>query len=146
MEKETRKIQLFSAGGQLYGVLAADVLTIAEWRQPASLPHAPETVMGVVSIHGRMLTVIDLSQLAQPDSDESDPTHILALRGDEQLALAIGETGEVVEYDEVEAAPSADGVLISNVIKHNGMDVTMLDIKELFPAVIQGRERRRRRF
>jgi chemotaxis signal transduction protein len=129
-----------------YGVPAADVLTIAEWRKPASLPHAPEAVLGIVCIHGRMLTVIDLSKLAETSHDDGDPTHILALRGDEQLALAINEPGEVVDYDQGESAPETNRGLVSDVIKHNGTDITILDINELFPTVIQGRERRRRRF
>jgi len=146
MEKASKKIQVFSAGGVAYGVPAEHVLTIAEWRQPASLPQAPEAVLGVVSIHGRMLTVIDLSKLAETNHGDGDPTHILALRGDEQLALAISEPGEVMEYGEGENAPETNRGLVSDVIKHNGTDITILDIKELFPTVIQGRERRRRRF
>ncbi len=146
MEKDSKQIQLFSAGGVGYGVAAADVLAIVDWRQPASLPHAPDAVLGVVSIHGRMFTVVDLSKLTETTHEDGAPTRILALRGDEQLALAINEPGEVVKRGQGESAQQINRVLVSEVVKHNGTDITILDIKELFPIVIQGRERRRRRF
>lgn len=127
-------------------------MTIAEWREPAMLPHAPASVLGIVSIHGRMLTVLDLSQLLEPPQRSKAPTHILALRGDEQLALATEGPGETIELGDTQAngdfetAPAGDGKLITGVINYNGNEIKILNVKELFPAAIQGRERRRRRF
>jgi chemotaxis signal transduction protein len=152
MEQQPRTLQIFSAGSDRFAVLADEVMTIAEWREPAVLPHAPAAVLGVVSIHGRMLTVLDLSQLLEPPQRSNDPSHILALRGDQQLALAIEGPGETIELGETEAVgdfeavPEADGKLITGIIKHKGDEMKILNLKELFPTVIQGRERRRRRF
>ena len=122
-----------------------EVMTIADWRAPAVLPHAPAAVLGVVSIQGRMLTVLDLSQLLEQPRLSQGPSHILALRGDEQLALAIDEPGETIEHTFV-AAPEADGKLISGVINYDGDEISILNVRELFATAIQGRERRRRRF
>ena len=150
MEQQPRTLQLFSSGGARYAVLADQVMTIAEWREPAVLPHAPASVLGVVSIHGRMLTVLDLSQLVDPQHRAKSPSHILALAGDEQLALAIDDPGETIEPANAEGeagfVPKANSKLIAKIISHNGDEIRILNVKELFPTALQGRERRRRRF
>lgn len=133
-------------------MFADEVMTITEWREPAVLPHAPASVLGVVSIQGRILTVLDLSQLLESQQRAVSPSHILALNGDEQLALAIDAPGETIEIGDAnasgdsEAVPEADGKLIAGVINRSGDEIKIVNVKELFPTAIQGRERRRRRF
>src|SRR5882762_3495265 len=137
---EQRTLQVFSAGSAQFAVYADEVMTISEWREPAPLPHAPAAVLGVVSIQGRMLTVLDLSQLLEQPQRSKNPSHILALRGDDQLALAIDRAGKIIAYDDgaFEAATGADGKLIRRVIKRDGDEINVLDVKELFPSAIQG--------
>src|SRR6266404_6339112 len=148
MEQHPRTLQIFSSGSARFAVFADEVMTISEWREPAPLPHAPAAVLGVVSIQGRMLTVLDLSHLLEKPHRSKNSSHILALRGDDQLALAITKPGDIIADDEgnFEAATEADGKLIGRVIKHKGDGINVLNLKELFPTAIQGRERRRRRF
>jgi purine-binding chemotaxis protein CheW len=152
MEQQPRTLQLFSSGGEQFAVLAEDVMTIAEWREPAVLPHSPASVLGVVSIRGRMLTVLDLSQLLESQQRADSPSHLLALNGDEQLALAIGSVGETITIDSANAStdakevPDTAGKLIAEVINRNGDEIKILNVKEIFPTAIHGRERRRRRF
>jgi chemotaxis signal transduction protein len=148
MEQQPRMFQLFSFAGAQFAVFADEVMTIAEWREPAVLPHAPAAILGIVSIQGRMLTVLELSQLLEQQQRSNSPSHILALRGDEQLALAIDAPGETVEFGagDFEAVAETDGKLIAGVINRNMVKIKILNVKELFPAAIQGRERRRRRF
>jgi purine-binding chemotaxis protein CheW len=152
MEQQPRSLQLFSSGGARYAVFADEVMSITDWREPAALPHAPASVLGVVSIHGRMLTVLDLSQLLDLQKLADNPTHILALNGDEQLALAIDGVGETLTMEAADAngaaedVPEASGKLLAGVMNRNGDSIRILNVKELFPTAIQGRERRRRRF
>jgi len=149
-EERVRKVQLFRARTFPFGVFESEIATIAEWREPTPLPHAPESVLGVVSIQGRMLTVLDLEMLAggEMDSDDGPYRSILALRGDEQLALAISELGETIECStsESESAPGNEERFVLGVWRRAGQDARILNVTELFPAALQGRERRRRRF
>src|SRR6476620_6958689 len=138
MEEQPRTLQLFSLGEAQFAVFADEVMAIAKWREPAALPHAPAAVLGIVSIHGRMLTVLDLSQLLESPQRADRPTHILALNGDEQLALAIdapGETFAIAAADSEE--DPASGKLVS-VINRNGAEIKLLNVRELFPTAIQG--------
>ena len=126
-----QRVLSFRVGSRLFGVDESKVATVADWRQPTPLPHAPPAVMGIVSLQGRMLTVLDLRRLTGGEStDNTTPRHVVALRGDEQLALAVDTLEGNIELP-------GDG---------NGSQVEVLNTSELFSLAIQGRERRKRRF
>jgi len=134
------------SGSTHFGIFTDEIATIAAWREPTPLPHAPKSVLGVVSIEGRMLTVLDLAMLAGGETVSSEAAkHLIALRGDEQLALAVPAVGEVIELPAAALEKTA-GTLVLGVLHHNDAAINILNLKELFPTAIQGRERRRRRF
>ena len=131
MSKGYQRLLSFRVGSLLFGVDESKVATVADWRQPTPLPHAPPAVIGIVSLQGRMLTVLDLRKLiGAVSTDNTPPQLVIALRGDEQLALAV---------DTVEGRIESPG-------DTNGSPVEVLNVNELFPLAIQGRERRQRRF
>ncbi len=150
------KLKLLQVDALLFGLLEEQITTIVGWSQPTRLPFAPASVSGVVCIQGRMFTVLDVGSLLRPtnevgEADEpgqhASPRFIVALRGDEQLALAVDALPEMIEVSlkEIRAAEELSLSLFPGTMEHEGLEVPVLDLKELFPAVIQGRERRRRR-
>jgi purine-binding chemotaxis protein CheW len=143
-----RSLQLCRAGSYLCGIFENEIATVVPWREPTPLPQAPATVLGVVSIQGRMLTVLNLAMLLDNSTAATEQSHILALRGDEQLALAVDAVADILETGDglVEEAADSGERLVLRVIKHDGAEITVLNVKGLFPSAIQGRERRRRRF
>jgi chemotaxis signal transduction protein len=149
-EKPIRRLQFFRAGSLLCGIFEDEIATVAKWREPTPLPQAPKSVMGVVSIQGRMLTVLNLVTLLDSHAASSDASHqhILALRGDEQLALAVDALGENIEIGDavLESAQESGERLVLGVFDHDGAEISILNVRALFPSAIQGRERRRRRF
>jgi len=150
----SRKLQLVQAGQNQFGIFAEQISAIVEWQEPAPLPHAPSSVIGVVSIQGRMLTVLDLAKLAGGEALLSDTPRklLIALRGDEQLALAIEVLGEIVQLtgnesmtDSITRQESVTTPVLG-VWQREEAEIKILNLKGLFPAAIQGRERRQRRF
>lgn len=143
-------LQLLRAGPFQFGIFADEIATIVAWREPTPLPYAPKSVLGVVSIQGRMLTVLDLATLTgrEAASSEASAKHLIALRGDEQLALAVEALGETIEIaeDDFDAKRESGGTLVLGVVQCEGAEINILNLKELFPTAIQGGERRRRRF
>ena len=113
------------------------------------LPHAPSAVLGVVSIQGRMLTVLDpLNLFSESPSRPGFPPGILvALRGDEQIALAIENTGKVFDLamKDIQPPPDLANRAVVGTFRAGEQVVTVIEVKGLFPA-LRGRERRRRRF
>ncbi|HEY6231253.1 MAG TPA: chemotaxis protein CheW [Pyrinomonadaceae bacterium] len=144
----SRKLQLVRAGSQQLGIFTDEIAAIVAWQEPAPLPHSPKSVRGVVSVEGRMLTVLDLMLLTTGKAlASSQPGKLIALRGDEQLALAVTEVGEAIDVAAEDfASAETTGSLVVRKLRHAGGQVSVLNLKELFPAAIQGRERRRRRF
>jgi purine-binding chemotaxis protein CheW len=133
-----------------FGIFADEIAAIAAWREPTPLPHAPKSVLGVASIQGRMLTVLDLAALS---GREVAPTaaaaqHLIALRGDEQLALAVDGLGETIELadGDFDTRQETGETFVLGVLQREGAEIYILNPKELFPTAIQGHERRRRRF
>lgn len=142
-----RKLQLFWAGASCLGVFEEEIAAIADWREPTPLPNSPPAIRGVVSIHGRMLTVLNPLTLLG-DEDVFAPERIIALGGDEQLALAIEGLDAVISIKlaDVTASPEPVAGALIGVIDLEGRSVRVLDPRQLFSAAIHGRERRRRRF
>jgi purine-binding chemotaxis protein CheW len=145
-EAATRKLQVVKVGSALFAIHCEEVATTVPWQQPAPLPHAPKSVMGVVSVQGRMLTLLDLKLLTGTDVSGDGHSRIVALRGDEQLALAVDSLGGIIEVAARDLQPPNDsaGKLIQQVLQLEDGELKVVNVKELFPAAIHGRERRRR--
>ena len=146
-EDQARRVQLFRAGSFHFGVFENEVATIAEWREPTPLPHAPDSVLGVVSIQGRMLTVLDVAILAGGES-VSDYRHIVALRGDEQIAIAASKLEELIDHSTSNSENNNENRerFVYQTLIHADVETRILNVTKLFPTALQGRERRRRRF
>lgn len=153
LQQSIRQLQLATAGSLGFGIFADEIAAIVSWREPTPLPEAPSAVLGVVSVQGRMLTVLDLGAfpIAEANSKNHEPSHtrqIIALKGDEQLALAVDQVAETIPFKAADVLSKPDDApsLVLGVLRRGNNQTYVLDLRELFPAAIQGRERRRRRF
>lgn len=146
----TRKLQLLSVGQLVLGIFEDEIATIAEWRRPTPLPHAPPAVLGVVSIQGRMLTVLDpLNLFGETTTRLGLPAGLLvALRGDEQIALAVENAGDTLDLAIKDIQPPLEPAIraVGGTFRYGDHLVNVVQVKGLFPAALRGRERRRRRF
>ena len=150
--RDEREALLMRLCGIAFAVYADECECETTWAEPAPLPHAPASVLGVVSVRGRMRTLIDSARLFESlglaferRPAESD-LRIASLRGDEQLALAF-ESGGPVRFTPKDLKPPPDSPplpLLATVSRH-GETVYLLDPARLFEAAMQGTERRRQR-
>lgn len=148
--KLTRRLQLMYAGSLVLGIFEDEIATIAEWRRPTPLPYAPPAVLGVVSIQGRMLTAFDpLNLFGQTTIRLLFPPGLLvALRGDEQIAIAIEDKGAIIDLVTSDIEPSSEPAnrALAGTFRYADEVVNLINVKGLFSAALRGRERRRRRF
>ena len=146
----TRRLQLMYAGSLVLGIFEDEIATIAEWRRPTPLPHAPPAVLGVVSIQGRMLTALDpLNLFGQTTIRLLFPPGLLVgLRGDEQIAMAIEDKGAIIDLVSGDIEPSSEPAnrALAGTFRYADEVVNLINVKGLFSAALRGRERRRRRF
>ncbi|MCA1816514.1 MAG: chemotaxis protein CheW [Acidobacteria bacterium] len=166
-----RELFVVRARGRLFAVFAEEVEATAEGLAPAPLPGAPPAVVGVVSLRGRIRTALDPAQLlpddqptqtrATPPADQPNardssgtrdadartaPRLFVALRGDEQLALACDSADGRIEIAPAEIVPPTDAHTPSRgTVERGGSRVTVLDTALLFDAATRGTERRRKR-
>lgn len=150
--REGHELMLAQAGTWHIGLFAEEVESVAAWRSPVPLPHAPPAVLGVVSVNGRMLTVIDPAVLLGEGSavrtKATTPAFIIVLRGDEQLALAVNRVdGHLGIYlsEIVTSTGSVNSNIARGIIQGAYGQTIVVDARELFAAAMQGAERRRKR-
>jgi purine-binding chemotaxis protein CheW len=153
-QTQLRDLFLFTIGNRIFGVAAEEIEGTSEAKSATPLPHAPPPILGVVYARGRMLTLIDPRIIS---GDEASPLPqffpvIIALRGDEQLALpaeSIYETITVSSSD-IQSSSQSTGPetlsAIAGVLRHGGEKIIILDPARLFEAAVQRKDRRRRRF
>jgi chemotaxis signal transduction protein len=156
-----RELFVLRAGRRLFAVPAEEVEATAEGLVPAPLPFAPPSVVGVVSVRGRVRTALDPLRLARDDDpaavisnshDAGDQAEAMktrlfvALRGDEQLALSCDSTEGAIRVARARITPPADARSPAlGTFEHAGSLVTLLDTSRLFEAAMQGTDRRRKR-
>ncbi|MCA1564301.1 MAG: chemotaxis protein CheW [Acidobacteria bacterium] len=165
-----RRLFVMRTGARRFAVYADEVEATGENLTPTPLPFAPAPVRGVVSRRGRILTLIDPLPLlppvnlnvtlngatattgAQTFAPPATPTPaplVVALKGDEQLALSVQSIEHGIELYDTEASDAAEDApgssLLRRTIQHDTHAVALLDPARLFDAAMQGVERRRQR-
>ncbi len=143
----------FVAGDRIFAVFADHVDGTAEARVPAALPNAPPAVLGVVCMRGRMLTVLDPIAVLTGETSAwpANLPSVIALRGDEQLALAAQSCRDTITIAAEDIQPSSqandDGgeSAVLGIARYGGEEITVLRVDNLFAAAVRRKERRRRR-
>lgn len=149
-ERERRELLLARCGKRLVGVFADEADHVIAWKEPTPLPRAPQSVLGVISVRGRISTVLDPLVLLNERAKQMNPSFrfIITLRGEEQLALAVERVERITEIftDTIEPFASASSAnLVCGVLQTEGELVAVINTRELFAAALEGTERRRRR-
>ena len=60
---DARALALFERGGNVYGIARAAVFEVARVLPPTPLPRSPRYWLGVTSLHGELLALVDLPVL-----------------------------------------------------------------------------------
>jgi chemotaxis signal transduction protein len=150
-ERERLEVFIVRAGERWLGLAAEEVAGVERGRQPTPLPHAPAALLGVVSVRGRILTLLDplalLGERRAETTGNARPAFILALRGQEQLALAVESEERLREIfvDEIAPPNGPEAKIARGTFQDDGASVTLLDATRLFAAAVEGMEPRRRK-
>lgn len=145
IDDSSRQLRLLHVANTTLGLLEDELLKVVEWIEPTPLPFAPASVFGIVSVEGRMFTVVDVSALLDHEVVLEKPRFIVALRGDEQLALAVDAANETVQIKATEIKTDSESNMIAGKTTVRGNEVLLLNVGTLFGEIFRGRERRRRR-
>jgi purine-binding chemotaxis protein CheW len=136
--KPRRDLLVVRAATHLLGVFADEADIVSRPVTPAPLPNSPKTILGIVNLRGRMRTLIDPSLLFDNEAGEhskSSYNYIVALRGDEQLALAVDNVERIVEIEEefIER-PGNTSKIVRGLIQSTDQIIVLLELSELFES------------
>lgn len=100
----------FALAGETYAVQIANVAEILKPPPLTEVPRAPRNVIGVVSVRGKLVTVVDLRRRFRVHESPVDRKSRILLaevgRGDEQVGLLVDEVLQVYRLADSEIEPA----------------------------------------
>lgn len=99
----------FTLAGEIYAVQIHSVVEILKPPPITEVPRAEPSIIGVVSVRGRLVTVIDLRRRFRVAVAPLGPQSriLLADKGDELIGLLVDEVLQVYRLGETEIEPAA---------------------------------------
>lgn len=133
---------IFRVGEENYGLPVTAVNSIIRYEEPTPVPRAPQAVLGVVNLRGRVIPVVDLHKRFKGEAFQvSSASRIVVADGAVgAVGLAVDAANEVMSIEESELRPVPDGVLapetqraFKGVVERTGSLVIILDLDEAVP-------------
>lgn len=131
-------VLLFEIGGERFGIGVEHTEGVVDCPRITPLPSAPEGLIGVTSVRGRMTLVMDLSLKANPTESKQ---RLILLKGESQLGLLAERVEDVIalEADKIRkrkendktTLPVGEGRWAPSQFKHEGRLVPLLDAARL---------------
>ncbi|HKP13758.1 MAG TPA: chemotaxis protein CheW [Blastocatellia bacterium] len=126
-------VLLFEIGGEAFGIGVEQTEGVVDCPRVTPLPSAPDGMIGVASVRGRMTLVMDLSRKANPDEGKR---RLILLKGESQLGLLAERVEGVMalEPDHVRKRKGNDksaSWAAAEQFKHEGRLVPLLDVTQL---------------
>ena len=128
--EEERSFLIFTVSGLELALETAQVIEIAEYREPTRIPKAPDYVRGMISLRGGLVSVIDLrKRLGLPEAAESESRIVLASHADSTVGIIADSAREILTVPQSAVvkpsrnlAQGLDTGLLSGVIQVPGTD------------------------
>ncbi len=125
----------FRLGGEEYAVMVEIVREVLKRRELTMVPNAPDYILGVISLRGTMLPVIDLSiRLGIPRGFRDEKSRIIvASPGEEDLGLIVDRVTGVhrIREDEIKPPPENiehGGEFIRGIVRKDNKLYIVLDL------------------
>ncbi|MGH7293506.1 MAG: chemotaxis protein CheW [Polyangiaceae bacterium] len=133
----------FVLAGETYAVPIAHVAEILRPQPVTEVPRAPSTVLGVISVRGKLVTVVDMRRrfrLAEAPIDRKTRILIADPGRGEQIGLVVDEVQQVwrLAAEEIEAANVLGGeqpAHIAGIGRPENSGGTILILLELRPIL-----------
>ena len=108
----TRQFLTFRLAGERFGISIDSIVEILKYRLATPVPRADPTVHGIVSVRGRIITVIDgRLRLGFPGGAVDPASRIIVVHdGDELVGVLVDKVIEVIRLPEDAVAPPPETV------------------------------------
>lgn len=126
----------FMLDDEEYGIDMDGIKEVIKPRELTNVPRAPENIMGVLSLRGLIIPVMDLRKRLAMGYDKEGERIIIVRDGDELLGLVVGRIVGAVSLTRKSIEPppsfsSIDGELISAICRYDGESFILLNIDRI---------------
>ncbi len=138
-QKNILELATFYVGESLCGINILNIQEINKNVDITHVPQAPEYVVGVLNLRGRIVTVIDLGEKLElsPININKENRNIIVDSQEEQIGLLVDSISDVLlaRSDKIEPAPAnlggVKGKFFKGVFKTEDKLIGVLDIEEV---------------
>jgi len=97
-DAEEIQLVVFELAGESYGVEISRVQDINRMQEITEIPHAPESVVGVINLRGRVIPVVDLrTRFGLPPAEHTKSTRIVVVQmGEEPIGMIVDAVSQVL--------------------------------------------------
>jgi purine-binding chemotaxis protein CheW len=111
VQRRDRGVLTMRAGGEIYGLEIIHIREIIKLREITEVPRAPRFLLGIITVRGLVLPVIDLRlrlKLEAPPPGRSARI-LLVMRNNERFGLLVDGVSDVVRFadEQIEPPPSS---------------------------------------
>ncbi len=145
MKNDSNSYLTFALGDEKFAIPVDHVQEVVEFGQVTKVPNAPDYMLGIINLRGRVLPLLDTKlKLGLPPTARSQKSRImvldLPLEGDKSLQIGamVDLAKEVIEISEseIQDAPEFENLKtsrsITGIVNKQG-DITMImDITKVF--------------
>jgi len=129
-------VSTFYLRNGLFALDTALVEEVVRLRRTTRVAHAPDCVMGIMNLRGKIITVLDLAQMLHlGKTTPGDDSRLYVVRdGDSIAGLLVDRAADVVELDpnRLEAAPTnvreAEGRFFKGIARVSDRLIAVLDV------------------
>ncbi len=132
----SKQILVFTIEEQRYALLISSVERIVRAVEITPLPKAPEIILGLINVRGRVIPVVNTRRrFGRPDREiELSDRFILANTSERTVSLVVDEVGDVIDSSEREVI-QADKITpglenIEGVIKLEGNIILIYNLEK----------------
>lgn len=129
----------FLLENEIYGINVMQVQEILRYSDIASVPGAPDYVLGIINLRGNVVTVIDTrSRFGLMSAEITDNSRIVIIEAEKQvIGILVDSVAEVVylKKSEIESAPhvgtAESSQFIQGVSNRDGGLLILVDLNKL---------------
>ena len=135
------RLLVFWVGTLQCAVEASVVIEIMSIQPPTRVPGAPEAVVGVVNVRGRIVTLVDARTCLRQAPRDADGSLVLIQQGSRTVGLAVDEVIDVISLsrdvlEEREQLPGIEAEFVRAVGRHAGQSFALLDTDALLNPIL----------
>lgn len=142
--KGIKKYLMFNLGGQKYAILLSTVKEVLALPNFTQVPSAPENVLGLINLRGKVVSAIDLKVCLNLEKKELDqikrPSLIMIEIDSSPLAFLVDSIEEVISFDEqqiekMNSVTPTENNHFSGVARSKGNEMILLINIEGLPVI-----------